>query len=342
MTNIFIGGCSRIPRLSSCIKIFRVFLVAVACAHPTPAFCSCGDPVALVKPSTMKFDPSVTVGNALDKYSFFNNATWKSTQDPQGRSKAIFEGTMNFGAFVGQSYNDIPITAEMAASAKRIIGTNKHIVEFSISANCDSFQITNSYHRIEVTDAEGKQISQDIPDENLEAFQRMYKNEPDLPTIALIIAVGIQPANQPPPAPEQASGAESLCSPEEKSMFTCRLEKSSKSVSLCQSKIDPKKISYKFGTPQKIENTLPTEKSGKPYLVYEQFGPSAFQFTESINYPLGKTIYILATPQGISAGLHVEGIQKPISMMCESGDSGSELSSVYDEMETLGFEVRKP
>lgn len=65
---------------------------------------------------------------------------------------------------------------------------------------------------------------------------------------------------------------ESLCTSDEKSMFSCKLGNSIKSVSICQSKSNPKNIYYKFGTSQKIEVTLPTEKSKKPYLVYEKFG----------------------------------------------------------------------
>jgi hypothetical protein len=132
---------------------------------------------------------------------------------------------------------------------------------------------------------------------------------------------------------------ELLCTPEEKSMFSCKLGNSSKSVSVCQSKSNPKMISYKFGTPQKIEITLPAEKSGKPYLVFERFGSGGTQWIKSINFPSGKVVYSLSTPQGISVQLLVEGIKKPISMSCETGDSGSELSDAYDEMEKLKFKT---
>jgi hypothetical protein len=64
-------------------------------------------------------------------------------------------------------------------------------------------------------------------------------------------------------------GAVSLCSPEEKSLFSCQLEDSKKSVSLCQSNTDHKQILYKFGTPEKVEITLPNEKSPKAKIFFE-------------------------------------------------------------------------
>ena len=133
------------------------------------------------------------------------------------------------------------------------------------------------------------------------------------------------------------ASAESLCSANEKPLFECKFEHSSKSVSLCQSKDDPLNISYRFGTLKKIEISLPNERSGKPYVHFEKFGPGSFQWTQSINFPVGKVIYSMSTPQGISAGLTVEGIKKPLYMGCGTGDSGPELSNVYEEMEKLKF-----
>ena len=136
--------------------------------------------------------------------------------------------------------------------------------------------------------------------------------------------------------------AASLCSPEEKSLFSCQLEDSKKSVSLCQSNTDPKQILYKFGTPEKVEITLPNEKSPKPKIFFEQFGPSSSQWIKGVVFTSGKVEYSLSTPQGISAQLTVDGIKKPFSMTCdfEKGDSGNELSDAYDLMEKLKFKKR--
>ena len=137
-------------------------------------------------------------------------------------------------------------------------------------------------------------------------------------------------------------GAASLCSPEEKSLFSCQLEDSKKSVSLCQSNTDPKQILYKFGTPEKVEITLPNEKSPQPKIFFEQFGPSSSQWIKGVIFTSGKVEYSLSTPQGLSAQLTVDGIKKPFSMTCdvEKGDSGNELSDAYELMEKLKFKKR--
>jgi hypothetical protein len=136
--------------------------------------------------------------------------------------------------------------------------------------------------------------------------------------------------------------AASLCSPEEKSLFSCQLEDSKKSVSLCQSNTDPKQIFYKFGTPEQVEITLPNEKSPKAKIFFEQFGPSSSQWMKGVVFTSGKVAYSLVTPQGISVQLTVDGIKKPLSMTCDAdkGDSGNELSDAYDLMEKLKFKKR--
>ena len=136
--------------------------------------------------------------------------------------------------------------------------------------------------------------------------------------------------------------AASLCSPEEKSLFSCPLEDSKKSVSLCQSNTDPRQILYKFGTPEQVEITLPNEKSAKPKIFFEQFGPSSSQWMKGVVFASGKVSYSLVTPQGISVQLMVDGIKKPFGMSCDAdkGDSGNELSDAYDLMEKLKFKKR--
>lgn len=106
-------------------------------------------------------------------------------------------------------------------------------------------------------------------------------------------------------------------------------------------RVTPPNIYYKFGTSQKVDITLPTEKTGKPYLGFERFGPASTQWMQSIRFPFGKVVYSLTTSQGISVNLTVEGIKKPVSMTCESGDSGPELSDAYNEMEKLKFKVKQ-
>ena len=133
-----------------------------------------------------------------------------------------------------------------------------------------------------------------------------------------------------------SSYAETLCSADEKTLFQCKLDNSIKSVSLCF-KIDVHKIYYKFGLPDKIDITLPTEKSGRVYISNEQFGPSQFQWVKKIIFPLGKLDYVLSTPQGISVDLSVDGLKKPFNLSCNDGDSGPQLVKVHDFMKQIGY-----
>lgn len=136
--------------------------------------------------------------------------------------------------------------------------------------------------------------------------------------------------------------AASLCSPEEKSLFSCALEDSKKSVSLCQPSTDLKQSLYKFGAPEQVEITLPSKKSPKPKIFFEQSGPSSSHWMKGVVFTRGKGAYSLSTPQGISVHLSVDGIKKPFSMTCdvEKGNSGNELSDAYDLMENLKFKKR--
>lgn len=134
------------------------------------------------------------------------------------------------------------------------------------------------------------------------------------------------------------ASAENLCSQNEKKLFECGFQNSTKSVSICQSPTDRKIITYKYGTSSRIEITLPNEKSGPPYIHFEHYGPSVW--IKQVIFPVGKIQYIINTPEGISALLLVEGIKNPISMTCGTGDSGSEVANVYDLMEELKFKKK--
>jgi hypothetical protein len=133
--------------------------------------------------------------------------------------------------------------------------------------------------------------------------------------------------------------AETLCAPIEETLFQCKLEKTTKSVSLCLKK-DLNKVYYKFGTLDKIEITLPNEKSSRVYLSNEQFGPSRFQWIKKISFPIGKLEYVLSTPQGISVLLSVEGLKKNVNFSCDEGNSGPELSDAYELMKKIGYQEK--
>jgi hypothetical protein len=73
-------------------------------------------------------------------------------------------------------------------------------------------------------------------------------------------------ASGPAPAPPLAS----LCGSDEPVRFSCRMARSGKMVSLCEG---PRHLIYRFGSPGKVELTLPDPAApSAPYLVHEQGG----------------------------------------------------------------------
>lgn len=66
-----------IPCLSGCEKLAKV-------AAP--------DDVSLVKSGRLEMDPSVTVGQALENYKFFNSVRWEGNVSPNGRRVVTFTG----------------------------------------------------------------------------------------------------------------------------------------------------------------------------------------------------------------------------------------------------------
>ena len=91
-----------------------------------------------------------------------------------------------------------------------------------------------------------------------------------------------------------------------------------------------------------MEITLPDEKSPKPKIFFEQFGPSSSQWIKGVVFTSGKVEYSLSTTQGVSAQLTVDGIKKPSSMTCdfEKSDSGNKPSDACDLMEKPKFKKR--
>jgi hypothetical protein len=168
---------------------------------------------------------------------------------------------------------------------------------------------------------------------------RSYETNPLL--IFVIIFISIFSMIHPLSAAETIL-IRSLCATDEKSLFSCKLKNSSKSVSLCQSENDPKEISYKFGAPNKIEISLPNEKSGKPYLSYLSGGRVG---AHSIVFPSGKVkhalVFMWELDEKKTIFLSIEEIKKPLNIPCGSGDSMEIFMNALDKMEKLNFKIEE-
>ena len=92
-------------------------------------------------------------------------------------------------------------------------------------------------------------------------------------------------------ASSAGANAQSLCTPAEKDVFSCRLKRTGKIVSFCASPAEGPAtyLQYRFGTDRKVELTIPPRKSGWPAAdltrsadataTYDQFSVTLGDFT---------------------------------------------------------------
>lgn len=152
------------------------------------------DPIDLVKNGRMDFDKSVTIGQALEHYKYFNKIVWTKSVDPQGRMIVKFAGRIDFKSYIGtkveERYTTYTLTANDISKAENAAFEKDikilHIIDFSINED-NTFQI----HRIHYASYNSKaiQMGEDMEDANNTSMNAIYKNTPD--TIPFWIVYGI-------------------------------------------------------------------------------------------------------------------------------------------------------
>jgi len=145
--------------------------------------------------------------------------------------------------------------------------------------------------------------------------------------------------------------AGSLCETNEKTLFSCKLQNSEKSVSLCLSAAQQDQVIYKYGKTKNVEMTLPSESSGKPFLCLNRFGPASTQWLQEISFPNGEIAYVLSSPQGVSVSLSIRPFKpskhhSAIFMWCEAEQTdepnkGGDITNTYELMQRLNFKHQK-
>lgn len=152
----------------------------------------CGaNPVGIVKNGTLKMDPSVTVGDALNGYKYFGETSWKTFEDQQNRTIVEFNGVLDFDKFVGSNLDEygIAITADSVKKTREKMGDIKltYIAQFTISKSNDSFNVRASAINMSGTHQEtGKPVSKNIPDSDFSTLLMIYSNKPELSTMGLL------------------------------------------------------------------------------------------------------------------------------------------------------------
>jgi len=142
--------------------------------------------VEAVKGGTLKLDPSVTVGDALDGYKYFSSTRWKAFRDRQNRQIVEFRGKIDIDKLVGSQFLDSVLTSEMIRKAKKKLGNPvfTYIAQFAVSKDGKTFAL--SYNGLHVTghnSVTGQKIDENVILMGLgmlmpSGIQSIYTNRP--------------------------------------------------------------------------------------------------------------------------------------------------------------------
>lgn len=146
--------------------------------------CSKTDPVALIKANTLDIDKSVTVGNAFDNYKYFKSVSWEASEDDQKRQLVTVKGVYDLNKCAGLSYSvagleTLELTPEKIAKALQANPGLEYsfVVQFKLAVDGKSFEVGFSGLHVSQT-VDGKPNETDIPDDDNQGLQAIYKNEP--------------------------------------------------------------------------------------------------------------------------------------------------------------------
>jgi len=150
------------------------------------------EPMDVVKEGTLNFDESVTVGAALDGYSYFSESSWKTFNSSQGRTIVEFSGTMANYAYHGVTHQGVTLSEEMVKKAEKIVKGLKTIYtcQFQISESEETFDVIYSginitgYNRVEEVE-----MDEEARDEEWSMLKNIYRNEAEETTWATYLVL---------------------------------------------------------------------------------------------------------------------------------------------------------
>jgi hypothetical protein len=144
------------------IPIFMAMLFAMGCSDSN---------VSAVKEGVLKFDKSLTVGQAFDNYKYFDNVDWESFTTENGREVVQVTGNIDLDKY--------PLGKEIKAQD---VENMQFVFQFLILKDGESFQFHTVALRMKSNDGTEKQL--DAKQLGLNQFQVMrsikqvYDNEP--------------------------------------------------------------------------------------------------------------------------------------------------------------------
>jgi len=142
----------------------------------------------IVKSGRLKLDPSVNVGEALNRYQYFVHTEWKSFEDSQKRQLVEFNGIFDYDKFSDTIIDGLSstfLTAEKIRKAKEKSQGLKvaYVAQFAISADGESFDLKYSglktFGANQDASEEVKSMQKERADEGLKLFRNIYSNKLD-------------------------------------------------------------------------------------------------------------------------------------------------------------------
>ncbi len=173
-------------------------------------------------------------------------------------------------------------------------------------------------------------------------LERLHRAKEDSGMRKSTAAVGLMLLTWIVDASMASAQSETLCEPDEVSIFACKLKKTKKTVSLCASSDFGKDVGYmqyRFGSIGTVELTAPRQKKGHPNFMLIRSADQHAEYND-FSFPLGRDYYRITNFRRITPQ-NGDGLPTPESSdtltVTDSEKSMKEGNIVFsDECERLG------
>jgi hypothetical protein len=163
------------------IKTF-IFLLVLAFLS------SCGGSIDSVKNGTLAIDPSITVGDALDGYKYFDDIEWEEFTDSQGREIVEFKGIFDLDEFEGFSVFSQTITEENIEKIEDMDMVFTYKVQFAIDKSGKSFRLKDSVINMQgIHQKTNKLVNKDVNIDSIDTLKTIFNNKPVMEIVGLLI-----------------------------------------------------------------------------------------------------------------------------------------------------------
>jgi hypothetical protein len=167
-----------------CDRKYKLIIVSALCLFLSIGLINCSGKdgngislsknreIDLIKNGVLELDKTVTVGNALEGYKYFNKKEWKVVEDSQKRKSVEFYGTIDLpSVYEG-------IEPKLKQDLLSTVNDSVYYVKFNISADNKSFSVAGGGEKVSFKN--GKKYEDDQDAQSLlisGALQNIFKNQ---------------------------------------------------------------------------------------------------------------------------------------------------------------------